>query len=340
MVLRAALRQVLAGLIVLMAAAVWLACDVYEQLHEPLKIESAVAVETKPGHRIRQAIQQLKLSGVLAESRQAPYLEAYARISGDAAKIKAGEYEIEPGMSALDVLNLWISGKTILYELRLVEGWRFQQALMLIMEHPELKHTLNPLSAEAVMQALGQPQLHPEGRFFPDTYHFAKGTTDLAFLRRAYEAMEAVLSEEWAQRAGGLPYASPEEALVMASIIEKETGLASEREAIAGVFVRRLQKGMRLQTDPTVIYGLGEGFDGNLRRRDLVADNPYNTYTRVGLPATPICLPGRASIHAALHPADGDALFFVAKGDGSHHFSASLAEHEDAVRRYQLRGRR
>jgi UPF0755 protein len=186
------------------------------------------------------------------------------------------------------------------------------------------------------MAALGHPDLDAEGRFFPDTYLFPRGTTDIAYLKRAYAAAEKNLEEQWAARASDLPYRSPYEALIMASIVERETAVPDERPMIAGVFIRRLAKGMRLQTDPTVIYGLGESFDGNLRKRDLLADAPYNTYTRAGLPPTPICLPGRAALAAALHPAAGDALYFVARGDGSHQFSATLQEHEAAVRRYQL----
>ena len=186
------------------------------------------------------------------------------------------------------------------------------------------------------MERLGYAGQHAEGRFMPDTYHFPRGTTDVAFLQRAYETMSSRLDKEWVQRAQGLPYKRPYDALIMASIIEKETALPKERSAIAGVFVRRLERGMRLQTDPTVIYGLGKHFDGNLRRQDLSSDSPYNTYMHAGLPPTPIALPGRASLHAALHPALGDALYFVARGDGSHVFSSSLAAHNKAVRRYQI----
>jgi UPF0755 protein len=200
-----------------------------------------------------------------------------------------------------------------------------------------LKQTLAPDELASLPQRLGLDTDWAEGRLFPDTYHFARGTADVAFLRRAAAAMDAVLDEEWRQRAPGLPYQNPLEALVMASIIEKETGVAEERAVIAGVFVNRLRLGMRLQTDPTVIYGLGTRFDGNLRRQDLLEDTPYNTYTRAGLPPTPICMPGRASIHAALQPAQTKALFFVSRGDGSHEFSETLEQHNAAVARYQLR---
>ena len=199
-----------------------------------------------------------------------------------------------------------------------------------------LVQTLANVDSETVMTALAYPEVHPEGRFFPDTYHFPIGMTDIEFLRRAYVKMARVLEEEWQQREAGLPYKTSDEALIMASILEKETAVAEERAAIAGVFVRRLQKGMKLQTDPTVIYAMGDDYHGNIRRKDLKIDSPYNTYFYVGLPPTPISLPGVEAIHAALHPEDGETLYFVAKGDGSHYFSKTLKEHNRAVARYQL----
>jgi UPF0755 protein len=243
-------------------------------------------------------------------------------------------------MRPVDLIALLVSGKVLLHELRLVEGWTFAQALQAVRGNPVLQHTLTDYTPRAVMTALGKPELHPEGRFYPDTYKFARGTSDLAFLQRAFTAMEQVLAAEWAQRSQEVPYRNADEALIMASIVERETGAPGERAEIAGVFVRRLQKRMRLQTDPSVIYGLGASFDGNLRRRDLLSDTPYNTYTRAGLPPTPICLPGRAAIHAALHPAAGETLYFVSRGDGSHQFSETIAEHNAAVRKYQLKRRK
>jgi UPF0755 protein len=222
------------------------------------------------------------------------------------------------------------------YPLTLVEGWTFRQVMEALQADERLEHLIEDPSAEAVMARLGRRGVHPEGRFFPDTYHFTRGSSDLDILKRAHAAMERVLAEEWEARADGLPIESPDEALILASIIEKETGLASERAEIAGVFVRRLRLGMRLQTDPTVIYGLGDDFDGNLRRADLRNDHPYNTYVHAGLPPTPIALPGREAIRAALNPADGETLYFVARGDGSHAFSVTLEEHNRAVRKYQL----
>jgi UPF0755 protein len=226
----------------------------------------------------------------------------------------------------------------IQYPLTLVEGRTFRQALAVIASDPVLVADIGALTDEEIIARIGHPGVHPEGRLFPDTYLFPRGMGALDLVKRAYGRMEAVLAEEWDKRAPGLPFKDPYEALILASIVEKETGLAAERPEIAGVFVRRMQKGMRLQTDPTVIYGLGAAFDGNLRRVDLTTDTPYNTYTRGGLPPTPIALPGREAIHAVLHPAAGDSLYFVAKGDGSHAFSATLDEHNRAVRRYQLGG--
>lgn len=334
------MKQILLGLLfsVLLLAGLTagLAFDARRALRAPLNITQHQRLELPPGSRLRDAVGRMSALGVFTQKRQALYLEAWARLSGVAARIKAGEYSLDPGLSSLDVLALMVGGKTLLHELRIVEGLRFEQALKLVLDHPNLEHRLPDTRTESVMAAIGHAGLHPEGRFFPDTYRFPKGTTDIAFLRQAFAAMDRVLAETWAGRVADLPYSRPEDALIMASIVEKETGIASERGRIAGVFIRRLRSGMRLQTDPTVIYGLGELFDGNLRKRDLLADGPYNTYARAGLPPSPICLPGRAALEAAVRPAEGNELFFVARGDGSHEFSATLGEHEAAVRRYQL----
>ncbi len=235
------------------------------------------------------------------------------------------------------MLDRIVAGRVIQYPLTIVEGWTFRQLRQALAAHPQLTQTLAGLSDAEIMARLGRPGAHPEGWFLPDTYHFPKGFTDEAFLRRALTAMEQRLTQVWERRAPDTPLNDPYQALVLASIIEKETGVAAERAEIAGVFARRLRLGMRLQTDPTVIYGLGEAFDGNLRRRDLEADTPYNTYTRPGLPPTPIALPGLAALEAAAQPAAGDALYFVADGQGGHVFSRTLEEHHRAVRRYQQR---
>lgn len=324
--------------LLLVVAAAGLLYDGHRQLSTPLLLDQPRAVQIENGKRIRDVVLLLREKSWLASLRQGIYLEIYARATGKAGAIKAGEYLLEPGTTAYQALDLWLSGKVLIYELRIVEGIRFDTALQLLMAHPQIRKTLTTTDPAQIMAAIGHPDQHPEGRFFPDTYVFPRDTPDVVILRRAYDAMTRALDAEWQGRAADLPYASADEALVMASIVEKETGLASERPQIAGVFVRRLQMGMRLQTDPTVIYGLGALFDGNLRKRDLLAGNPYNTYLNTGLPPSPICLPGRAAINAALHPADGKTLFFVSRGDGSHQFSETLEEHEAAVRRYQLRG--
>ena len=242
-----------------------------------------------------------------------------------------------PGLTPRGMLGLIVSGKVVQYPLTIPEGWTFEQIMEAVQDNTVLKHTLNNADEQFVMEQLGHGEEAAEGRFFPDTYHFPRGTSDIEFLRRAYDTMTRVLAEEWDNRDGGLPYKSAYEALIMASIIEKETSVAEERYKIAGVFVRRLQRGMLLQTDPTVIYALGRNFNGDIHNRDLNIDSPFNTYTNKGLPPTPIASPGRASIDAALHPEAGTALYFVAMGDGHHHFSDTLAEHNKAVAKYQLK---
>lgn len=324
----------------LAAGGVLLYLDGRAQLYEPLPIAQGLVVEVPRGTGLSALLAQWRQQGLLRSDRQRLYLALHARLTGQARAIKAGEYELGPGMRPVDLIALLVSGRVRLHELRLVEGWRFEDALAALREHRAIQVTLPQAGSAELMAAIGRQGVHPEGRFYPETYHFPRGTTDVAFLQRAYAAMSRVLEEEWAARAEGLPYRSPDEALTMASIVERETGAPEERAEIAGVFVRRLQRGMRLQTDPSVIYGLGAAFDGNLRKRDLLADTPYNTYTRSGLPPTPICLPGRAALHAALHPASGKTLYFVSRGDGSHQFSETLAQHEAAVRKYQLRRRR
>ena len=327
-------------LLTLILVAAGLLFDGLRQLDAPLALSEPRNFDIAAGSSLPRILAVASEQSLFASRRQALYLGLLARLDGRAAMVKAGEYRIEPAMTPRGLLALWVSGKTVLHELQLIEGWRFADALKKVRESAVLAQTLAAdLDDAGLMAALGQPGKSPEGRLFPDTYRFSKGMSDVAFLRKALAAQEQVLAEEWAGRDPNLPYDGTEQALIMASIIEKETGMAAEREQIAGVFVRRLQIGMRLQTDPTVIYGIGSAYDGNIRSRDLLTDTPYNTYTRDGLPPTPICLPGRASIHAAMHPAAGDALYFVGKGDGSHQFSATLAEHNEAVRRYQLGSR-
>lgn len=315
-------------------AGVWLALELFSFKRNPVNLSEEKIVVIEPGSSLNRIALQLQSEGVIDHAR---YLTLLGRWHGKAKKLQAGEYLLEPGMKPLEILDKMVAGEVLQYALTVVEGWTFREMLQAVHRHDKLQHTLAGLSTEQIMQRLGMPGEHPEGRFLPETYYFAAGLSDLDFLRRAYQAMSELLQQEWVQRATGLPYESPYEALIMASIIEKETAVPAERAEIAGVFVRRLEKGMRLQTDPTVIYGLGEDFDGNIRRSDLRRDTPYNTYIRRGLPPTPIALPGAAAIHAALHPAAGDNLYFVSKGDGSHYFSATLEEHINAVRQYQLK---
>ncbi len=293
-----------------------------------------LVLEVRPGMGIDAIIRELRRQPGLLRSPR--YLEAYARLNGLAPRLKTGEYALAPGTTPRDMLERIAAGRVIQYPLTVIEGWTFRQLRQALAVHPKIAQTLREASDAEIMARLDRPGRHPEGWFFPDTYHFPAGFTDEAFLRRALAAMERRLTRAWSQRAADLPLDDPYQALILASIIEKETGLAAERPAIAGVFARRLRKGMLLQTDPTVIYGLGTAFDGDLRRRDLAADTPYNTYTRKGLPPTPIALPGAGALDAAVRPADGDALYFVADGEGGHVFSRTLDEHNRAVRRYRL----
>lgn len=331
------LRRALLLITVLALLLAGVALDMQRQIDAPLRLEASQTYELPAGSRLEGNLARIAALGLFANPRQRWYLALHARLNREAATIKTGEYLLEPGLSGSGLLALWASGKTIQHELRLIEGWRFAQALAALRANPDVQQTLADRSSEEIMQALGRPGLPAEGRLFPDTYRFSRGTTDLVLLRNAMGALDRALQEEWTARAPNLPYATPEQALIMASIVEKESARSDERAQIAGVFVRRLRRGMRLQTDPTVIYGMGEAYDGDIRSADLVRDTPYNTYTREGLPPTPICLPGREAIHAALHPADGESLYFVARGDGSHQFSATLEEHNAAVRRFQLK---
>lgn len=305
-------------------------------LSEPIELgEGSLILEVERGTSLRRLSEELTDKGLLDH----PYFfMSMVYLDDKATSIKAGEYEIPNRITPPELLALLISGKVVQHAFTLVEGWTYRQAVEAVENDERFEKVLGgDPTAKKLMTRLGYPDEQPEGRFLPDTYHFVKGTSDLDMLRRAYTTMEEVLKAEWGKRKEGLPLESPYEALILASIVEKETGLAAERPTIAGVFIRRLELGMKLQTDPTVIYGLGERFDGNITRAHLRQDTPYNTYVHEGLPPTPIALPGRESIHAALHPEDGDSLYFVAKGDGSHHFSATLAEHNQAVQRYQLR---
>lgn len=286
-----------------------------------------------PGTPLRIASRQMEMAGIAMPAWQFTLL---GRALGKSADIKAGSYEVSAGITPLSLLDKLTRGDVTQSEVVLLEGWTFRQIHAALDAHPDLRHDTAGWSEREILDRLGI-EGKAEGRFFPDTYLFAKGSSDLDIFRRAHGQMDKILQSEWESRDAGLPYASPYEALIMASIVEKETGQSRDRRQIASVFVNRLKKGMLLQTDPSVIYGLGENFDGNLRKRDLLTDGPYNTYTRPGLPPTPIALPGRESIRAALHPAATDLLYFVARGDGSSQFSRTLEEHNRAVAKYQLR---
>ena len=297
---------------------------------------AALRVQIEPGGSARSVLARLASLGALRHPRST---ELYLRLSGRRLRLKAGEYEIAPHASAADIVTMLAEGRVVLEQLTVVEGTTFADFRRLLDADPKVRHTLRGASDIQVMAALGHAGELPEGEFFPDTYRFAAGTADVEILKVAYERMQQILREAWSQRAPDLPVRSAYEALILASIVEKETGIASERARIAGVFVARLRKGMRLQSDPTVIYGLGARYDGDIRSRDLITDTPYNTYTRSGLPPTPIALPGRDAILAAVRPLDTGALYFVATGDGdgAHHFSATLEEHNAAVQHYLAR---
>ena len=305
----------------------------YWWLHQPLDLgPEPLELAIEPGTTPRGVARDVVAAGVKTDAR---LLYAWFRVSGQDRAIKAGNYELPTGTTPISLLQKLARGEEALRALTLVEGWNWRQVRQALAKEEQLKHDAAALTDEALMAQLGRPGVAPEGRFFPDTYTYAKGSSDIALLRRAMHAMDRHLEAAWAQRAADTPLKSADEALILASMVEKETGKASDRGQIAGVFVNRLRVGMLLQTDPTVIYGLGEKFDGNLRKRDLQTDTPWNTYTRAGLPPTPIAMPGKASLLAAVQPQATRALYFVAKGDGTSHFSASLEEHNRAVNRYQ-----
>ena len=298
--------------------------------------EQVTRIEVTPGSSLRSVLNNLQAQGTVRDARAVTW---WLRLKHQQVRVEAGVYEIPAHASAQAILALFAEGKVVLEQLTVVEGATFAEFLAALDAHPAVAHTLRGKSAAAVMAALGHTGAGAEGRFFPDTYRFAANTSDAAVLALAYEAMQRALGAAWESRAPGLPFERPEQALILASMVEKEAQLKSERALIAGVFIERLRKGMRLQSDPTVIYGLGEKYDGTIHTRDLQADNPYNTYTREGLPPGPIALPGRESLIAAVHPDESGALYFVATGagDGAHHFSKTLEEHNAAVQAYLAR---
>jgi len=291
----------------------------------------------RPGSNIKTIAQDLTMQKIIDD----PWLFILlAKLKGVETRVRAGEYQLEAGQTPDNLLETFTKGSSIQYSFTAIEGWSFRQMLTALAQDPVIEHKLEGKSSAEIMDMIGYPGQHPEGMFFPDTYRFPKGTSDIDFLRRAYQVMQQHLQREWDQRDTDLPLKSSYEALILASIIEKETGVGFERPMIGAVFIERLKRKMRLQTDPTIIYGLGESFDGNIRFRDLKKDTPYNTYLHAGLTPTPIALPGLDAIRAALHPAQTKALYFVSKGDGTHQFSETLEEHNAAVSRYQLKGRK
>jgi len=308
--------------------------DYQKFLQTPLNIEPSTVFTIESGMNFSDLNKKLKAKNIIEKDR---YLEILARYTDRANKIKTGEYNLSTGLLPDQLLNTFVSGKVVQYTMTLVEGWQIHEMLEAIKLNDILETNLKSYNPDTLMAELAYSEIVAEGLFFPDTYNFPKGTSDIDFLKRAYQRLQKILDEEWQQRDLNLPYQNSYEALIMASIIEKETGLASERATIAGVFVRRLNKKMKLQTDPTVIYAMGQQFNGNIRKKDLDIDSPYNTYRYKGLPPSPISLVGREAIYAALHPEAGNSYYFVAKGDGSHYFSDTLTEHNRAVVKYQLR---
>ncbi len=303
-------------------------------LQHPLTLQKdVVELTVEPGGRARTVVQSLVDGGVQVQPQ---LLYWWIRLSGQGRQLKAGSYEISGSPSPRELIAKLVRGDVAMRSVTLVEGLTFSQWRELLRKAPNLRPDTRELDDAAIMAKLGRAGLHPEGRFFPDTYTYGKGASDLSVLKRALQEMDLRLAAAWAQRAPDSPLRTADEALILASIVEKETGRAADRGKIAGVFTNRLRKGMLLQTDPTVNYGLGARFDGNLRKRDLTTDTPYNTYTRAGLPPTPIAMPGRDALLAAVQPAATEALYFVARGDGSSEFSATLQDHNRAVRKFQL----
>jgi len=324
------IKKLIAGTVVL--ALLLAAASIY-WVQQPIMSGSApIPFSIRAGSGLNSSVQQMEDAGVPINGTLFVLL---ARVTGMGGKLKAGNYELKPGTTPLRLLEQLARGEYAQESLTIIEGWNFRQMRKAMAAHPGLKQDTARMSDKELLDKLGIDAKGPEGLFFPDTYLFAKGSSDLQIYKQAHASLMKKLNELWAKRDPSLPYKSPYEALTMASIVEKETGLRSERGMIAAVFVNRLRKGMLLQTDPTVIYGMGDAYQGNIRKRDLITDTPYNTYTRVGLPPTPISLPGAESLAAAFRPANTDALYFVSRGNGSSYFSNNLEEHNRAVNQFQ-----
>jgi len=322
---------VLAGL--LLGASAW---KIHSALEQPLNITQEEMLEVPKGTTPTRTLYRLEADGVI---KDAFWLRVYWRFNLAGQPLHSGEYRMLPGMTVEGLIDLWKRGEVVQYSVTLVEGWNFHQVRAALAKDEKLEQTLDGLSDAQVMEKLGHAGIFPEGRFFPDTYRFVRGMSDAELLKTAYERLDEVLAKEWEQRAADVPYTEPYQALIMASLVEKETGVPQERGQIAGVFVRRMAMGMLLQTDPTVIYGLGDRYSGKLTRAHLKEATPYNTYVISGLPPTPIAMVGREAIHAALNPVAGSSLYFVARGDGSHVFSDDLDAHNNAVREFQIKRR-
>lgn len=327
-------RVLIAAVLAVLAAAAGLYAYAQHTLQWPA---ASMTFDVRSGSSLRSVSAQLAAAGVIG--RPEPF-ELLARVLGESGRLKAGNYEFNAPLTPLELLQQMTRGDVAQIALTIVEGWNFAQVRKALEAHPKIRSELAGLGDRDAAQRIGIDAETPEGWIYPDTYHFSDGSSDVAILKRAHRLMQKHLAEQWQQRAASLPLQTPYEALILASIVEKETGRASERPLVAAVFINRLRIGMRLQTDPTVIYGIGPTFDGDIRKRDLLTDTPYNTYTRNGLPPTPIAMPGLEALRATLNPAASDALYFVARGDGSSKFSRTLAEHERAVDQYQRRGRR
>ncbi|AAO90046.1 endolytic transglycosylase MltG [Coxiella burnetii] len=329
------------GAIVVMILGMWFAIVWHRFIHTPLQSDKAIqqvsTIKVPPGTGIHYLAKSLHEQGLLQNPQFFIWL---ARLKGDAPLLKAGEYEITPTMTPLELLRNVVAGKVKQRSITFIEGWTFREMKQTLEENPYIHHTIDRLSDQKILAKLGCTNLRPEGLFFPDTYSFTWGDNDIKILRQAYQRMQTILNEAWQQRADNLPYKNPYQALILASLVEKETALPKERPKIAGVILRRLKKGMPLQVDPTVLYGLGRPYGSPITKEDLVSNSPYNTYQHYGLPPTPIDMPSRASILAALKPESGDALYYVARGDGSHIFSATYKEHKEAIKKVFRRWRK
>ncbi len=325
-------RKILQGIMaVFLVLLIGLGISCYNALTKPV-ISDKLVLEIEKGDSLGKIIQKLLAQNITIDPFWFKAIAFQKRVTNS---LKAGEYELTPGLTMPQILTIFAEGRAKKYTITFPEGWNLKEILQELSKHPNVNKTLEKETVAEISSQLGTSEKNPEGWIFPDTYYFEKNATDISILKMAYAKMQSVLAQEWQGKDNNLPYKTPYEALIMASIVEKETGAKSERSMIAGVFTSRLAKGMLLQTDPTVIYGMGDKYKGNIRANDLTTKTPYNTYVIQGLPPTPIAMPGRDAIHAALHPDKDNNLYFVAKGDGSHHFSPTLAEHNKAVSSFQ-----